>query len=69
MFLLYHVALNTVWKHVGRHAFLVEFNIGAVYTIKSETFGMFVNSGFHLITSKPRKVKLFVCLFKLMEKI
>ena len=52
-----------------RAYFCGKLNIGAVSTIRSETFGMFVNSGFHLITSKPRKVKLFVCLFKLMEKI
>ena len=70
MLLLYHSTLNTVRKHVGRHAFfLVKLNIGAVSTIKSETFGMFVNSSFHLITSKARKVKVFVFFFKLMGKI
>ena len=66
MLLLYHITLNTVWKHVERHAFFVKLNIGAVSTIKSETFGMFVNSSFHLVTSKAREVKLF---FKLMGKI
>lgn len=32
------------WMHVEGHAFFVK--LGAVSTIKSETFGMFVNSSF-----------------------
>lgn len=56
MLLLYHITLNT---ECMLKDMLFCKNIGAVSTIKSETFGMFVNSSFHLITSKARKFKLF----------
>ena len=46
MLLLPYITSKPVWMHVERHAFFVKLNIGAVSTIKSETFGMFVNSSF-----------------------
>ena len=46
MLLFYHITLNAVWIHVETCLFFGKLNIGAVSTIRSETFGMFVNSSF-----------------------